>query len=79
MGARRAHPASQEGHTQMADGMIIETSSNQLFRVWDDVRFDHAWMGIEAAAKAIAAARTDYQSALAIGVLRVALAAGASS
>lgn len=31
----------------MADGMIIETSSNQLFRVWDDPGFDHAWMGVE--------------------------------
>jgi len=27
--------------------MIIETSSNQLFRVRDSADFDHAWIGVE--------------------------------
>lgn len=27
--------------------MIVETSSNRFFRVYDANQFDHAWVGIE--------------------------------
>jgi len=31
---------------QINGGMIVETSSNQLFRVWDHKDYDHAWVGV---------------------------------